>query len=156
MVQYLIRNSLKVENYYPCNCRWYQLPYWNICSANASGKRGLVNSLLYDGSDFSDWGAMYAEVTMNFPHLRGFDKYESREAGVFDGVTQRVEKVDIPATNIPWDVDKIVIRNTNNDVIKAVNELLAKDKLVQMTYSDGETFNKGDFVVAKRFRYYQK
>jgi hypothetical protein len=93
---------------------------------------------------------MYAEVTMNFPHLRGFDKYESREAGVFDGVTQRVEKVDIPATNIPWDVDKIVIRNTNNDVIKAVNELLAKDKLVQMTYSDGEAFNKGDFVVDKR------
>lgn len=151
MVQYLIRNSLKVEKTTtPVTVDGINYPIGTFVVPMRQAKRGLVNSLLYDGSDFSDWGAMYAEVTMNFPHLRGFDKYESREAGVFDGVTQRVEKVDIPATNIPWDVDKIVIRNTNNDVIKAVNELLAKDKLVQMTYSDGEAFNKGDFVVAKK------
>ena len=127
MVQYLIRNSLKVEKTTtPVTVDGINYPIGTFVVPMRQAKRGLVNSLLYDGSDFSDWGAMYAEVTMNFPHLRGFDKYESREAGVFDGVTQRVEKVDIPATNIPWDVDKIVIRNTNNDVIKAVNELLAK------------------------------
>lgn len=150
MVQYLIRNSLKIEKTTaPVTVDGVTYPIGTFVVPMRQAKRGLANSLLYDGSDFSDWGAMYAEVTMNFPHLKGFDKYEIREAGLFDEKTEIVTDVIIPVTDIPWNKKQIIIRNTNNDAIKAVNELLSKNKVVKMTYSSGKSFNKGDFVVDK-------
>lgn len=108
-------------------------------------KRGFANCVLYDGSDFSDFADMYAEVTMCFPALRGFDKYEVRLADVFKGKADAVAAVEIPSTEIPSSV--VVIKNTNNDAIRAVNELLLNGKTVSMTYSSQNGYNKGDFVV---------
>lgn len=150
MAEYLIKNGIKVEKTTaPVAAGDITYPAGSYIVDMHQAKRGLANTLLYDGSDFSDWGAMYAEVTMSFPHLRGFDKYEIRVENAFEGKSQKVTEVIIPTTDIPWQVDQLVIRNTNNDAVKAVNELLAKDMVVQMIYSDGELFNKGDFVVAK-------
>jgi len=150
MVQYLINNGIKVEETTTTvTVGDINYPIGSYIVPMHQAKRGFANTLLYDGSDFSDWGAMYAEVTMSFPHLRGFDKVEVRVAKAFEGKTQKVNKIVIPTTEILWEVEQLVIKNTNNDAIKAVNELLSKDKLVQMTYSAGEGFNKGDFVVNK-------
>lgn len=151
MAEYLIKNGIKVEKTTdPVTVGDVTYPAGSYIVHMHQAKRGLANTLLYDGSDFSDWGAMYAEVTMSFPHLRGFDKYEIRTENVFEGKSQKVTEITVPATDIPWDVERVVIRNTNNDAVKAVNELLAKDKDIQMIYSDGELFNKGDFVAAKK------
>lgn len=150
MAEYLIKNGIKVEKTTTAvTVGDITYPAGSYLVNMHQAKRGLANTLLYDGSDFSDWAAMYAEVTMSFPHLRGFDKYEIRIENAFEGKTQKVTEVTIPTTEIPWQVDQIVIRNTNNDAVKAVNELLAKDMVVKMTYSDGESFNKGDFVAEK-------
>lgn len=150
MAEYLIKNGIKVEKTTALvTVGDITYPAGSYLVNMHQAKRGLANTLLYDGSDFSDWAAMYAEVTMSFPHLRGFDKYEIRIENAFEGKTQKVTEVTIPTTEIPWQVDQIVIRNTNNDAVKAVNELLAKDMVVKMTYSDGESFNKGDFIAAK-------
>ena len=151
MAEYLINNGVKVERTTtPVTVGDIDYPVGSYIVPMHQAKRGLANTLLYDGTDVSDWGAMYAEVTMSFPHLRGFDKYEIRAEEAFEGKTQSATNVTIPTTVIPWDVEQLVIKNTNNDAIKAVNELLTKDKLVQMTYSAGEDYNKGEFVVLKR------
>jgi hypothetical protein len=150
IAEYLIKNGVKVETTTtPVTVGDITYPIGSYLVNMHQAKRGLANTLLYDGSDFSDWSAMYAEVTMSFPHLRGFDKYEIRIENAFEGKSHKVNEVNIPTTDIPWQVDQLVIKNTNNDAVKAVNELLAKDKVVQMSYSDGELFNKGDFIVAK-------
>ncbi|AOT70048.1 M20/M25/M40 family metallo-hydrolase [Geosporobacter ferrireducens] len=150
MAQYFLRNGVKVERTTTDVTVGNQTyPVGSFVIPMHQAKRGYANTLLYDGSDFSDWPAMYAEVTSSFPDLRGFDKYEIRAEGAFQGKMQKVSTVTIPKTDIPWNVEKLVIRNTNNDAIKAVNVLLAGNKPVQMVYSNGDDFVKGDFVVNK-------
>lgn len=150
MAEYFVKNSVKIEKTKtPVTIGDVTYPIGSYVIPMRQAKRGFANTLLYDGTDVSDWSAMYAEVTMSFPHLRGFDKYEIRVEDAFEGKTERVSEVNIPSTTISWELEQLVIKNTNNDAIKAVNELLSKDKLVQMTYSAGENFKKGDFVVAK-------
>ncbi len=151
MAQYFLRNGVKVERTTIDVALGDQTyPAGSFVIPMRQAKRGYANTILYDGSDFSDWPAMYAEVTSSFPDLRGFDKYEIRVEDAFKGKTQPVTAVTIPTTSIPWDVEKLVIRNTNNDAIKVVNELLAVNKLVEMVYSAGTDFVKGDFVVNKK------
>lgn len=149
MVNYFLKNSIKVEKTttdvtldgktYPAGS--YVIPMHQA-------KRGFVNTVMYDGRDVSDFSSMYAEVTMSFPDLRGFNKYEVRVSNAFEGKTEKITKVDIPSTVVP-ESEQIVIKDTNNDVIKAVNELLANNKPVRMLYSAGKDFKKGDFVVSK-------
>ena len=38
----------------------------------AQAKRGYANHVLYKGSDESKWAAMYAELVVNFPDMKGF------------------------------------------------------------------------------------
>ncbi|QHI71796.1 S-layer homology domain-containing protein [Aminipila terrae] len=150
MAEYLIKNGVKVERTNTdVKIGDVTYPRGSYIVPMHQAKRGFANCVLYDGSDFSDFSAMYAEVTMCFPALRGFDKYEIRVADAFKGKTESVENVTIPATDIPSGADQIIIKNTNNDVIKAVNDLLANNKAVYMTYSKGQDFNKGDFIVLK-------
>lgn len=150
MIQYLLRNGIKVEKVItPLEIDDVTYPSGTFVIPMRQAKRGLANSVLYDGSDFSDWDAMYAEVTMSFPDLRGFDKYEVRVKDAFKGKTQSINEVTIPTTDISCEEEQLVIRNTNNDAIRAVNELLANNRQVQLVYSTGENIKKGDFVVNK-------
>ncbi|QIB70425.1 M28 family peptidase [Aminipila butyrica] len=151
MAEFLINNGIRVEK----TSEAVQIgsttyPAGSFLVSMHQAKRGLANCVLYDGSDFSDFAAMYAEVTMCFPQLRGFDKYEVRTAGAFEGKTVAVEQVRVPAMAIPSGTVQLVIKNTNNDAVKAVNELLKNNLPVAMTYSAGEGFNKGDFIVDKK------
>ncbi|MFV0517494.1 MAG: M28 family peptidase [Aminipila sp.] len=150
MAEFLINNGVKVDRTTTSVTIGNQTyPEGSFIVNMHQAKRGFANTVLYDGSDFSDFKAMYAEVTMCFPMLRGFDKYEIRQSGAFDGKTQKVKEVVIPATNVPSNGNMIIIRNTNNDAIKAVNSLLDMGKKVYFTYGEGNNFKKGDFVVAK-------
>jgi len=40
----------------------------------AQAKRGYANHILYKGSNESAWAAMYAELLVNFPDMRGFNQ----------------------------------------------------------------------------------
>lgn len=148
-LEYLFRNGAKAEvTTEEVVFNGVTYPVGSIVVPLRQAKRGIVNAILYDGSDESIWEGMYAELVMNFPAMRGFDKVEVREKGLFDNKTKAVTEVNIPKTKIE-DGDKYVIRNSNNEAIKAVNQLLNSGKAVHIITGDSSHYNKGDFVVSK-------
>ncbi|ABR49665.1 peptidase M28 [Alkaliphilus metalliredigens QYMF] len=150
MVEYLLRNGVKVEkSTQAVTVGEITYPAGAFIIPMRQAKRGYANAVLYDGVDYSDWSAMYAETTALLHDMRGFDRYEVRTAGVFGGKTNRVTEVTIPTSIVQGNAVEYVIQNTNNDVIKAVNKLLSKGKQVRMIYGDDNEYEKGDFVVSK-------
>ena len=145
MVEYLIRNGIKVEKTTEVvtvagvtySAGTYIVPM-------KQAKRGLANAMLYKGDDVSDWDAMYDPVVVNFPALRGFDAPEVRVKDAFTNKTTEVNSVTKVAISLDTSAPKQIIANSNNDVVKIVNDLLAKGKQVD-TVLEGS--NKGDFVV---------
>jgi len=99
---------------------------------------------------------MYAEIAMVFHDLRGFDRYEVRVEEAFDDNTREVKKMVIPKGNIiigndkeVKNADEYVIKNSNNDAIRVVNELLAKGKTVKWILESGDGYSMGDYLVSK-------
>jgi murein tripeptide amidase MpaA len=148
-VEYLLRNGVKVEQTNKdVTVGGVKYPKGTYVVNMHQAKRGYANMVLYKGYDASDFAEMYAEIVMNFPSLRGFNKYDIRTPGAFKGVTQSVNKVQRPVTNVVGASSQIVIRNTQNDAIKAVNKLLTSGKSVKMITADGGSYKKGDFIVS--------
>ncbi|GGG10656.1 zinc carboxypeptidase [Paenibacillus albidus] len=152
MVQYLLRNGVKVEKtttsvsvdgvYYPAGTYVVNMH---------QAKRGYANLVLYNGIDVSDFDAMYSDTVQNFADMRGFDRYISRTAGAFTGKTEQVGSLVIPTTDLNQYrfEQNYVIRNSNNDAIKAVNELLANKKAVTLLTNGGPGYEKGSFLVSR-------
>lgn len=114
-------------------------------------KRGLANTMLYTGADFSDYSEMYAEIVVNMPALRGFDCYAIYQDSALSTKLDEVEEITVPATEFLGDntdtAYSYIIDNNTNDAVLAVNELLSQDFQVELITSEGE-FN-GDFKVSK-------
>lgn len=148
MVEYLLRNGIKVEQTTEnIKANGVLYPKGTFVVPMNQAKRGLVNAMLYKGDDVSDWGAMYDPIVVNFPALRGFDIDEVRVANVFSKNTTTVESVTLTTGNIVGNSPKQVLRNTNNDTIKLVNELLSNGALVEKAIETKAGINKGDFIV---------
>lgn len=148
MVEYLLRNGVKVEeSTKPVTVNGVTYPAGTFVVPMHQAKRGYANTVLADGVDVSAWSDMYAEIVMNFPDLRGFDTYEIRTPGVFAGKTKPVVKVSIPATKVNGKAAEYIIKSTNNDAVKAVNELLAAGKSVKLVEQSGGNFEMGDYLV---------
>ncbi|MCG7346588.1 M14 family metallopeptidase [Sporosarcina sp. ACRSL] len=153
MVEYLIRNGVKVEQTtetvkigpttYPQGA--YVVPM-------KQAKRGLANAMLYKGDDVSDWAAMYDPVVVNFPALRGFTIVDVRFAGedLLEGLKEPVTEVVVPASEVDERKTMQVLKNVNNDTVRLVNELLNEGKHVGIVQEDKFGFNIGDFVVATK------
>nr|WP_269846494.1 S-layer homology domain-containing protein [Paenibacillus roseus] len=151
MVQYLQRNDVKVEqSTHAVKVGEIEYPAGSYIINMHQVKRSFANLVLYDGINVSDFSALYADIIQNFPDMRGFNSYVVREADVFKNKTTPVAtEVEIPATSIAVDADNYVLRNTNNDAIKAVNELLASNKRVLMLTRSGANYEMGDFLISK-------
>lgn len=152
MVQYLLRNGVKVEQTItPVNADGITYPAGTYVVNMHQAKRGYANLVLYDGLDVSDFDAMYSDTVQNFADMRGFDRYISRSAGAFSGKTQQVSSIVIPTTDLNQYrfEQNYVIRNSNNDAIKAVNDLLANQKAVTLLSNDGPGYEKGSFLVSR-------
>jgi len=150
MVEHLMRNGIHVEEVtteITVNGTVY--PEGTFVVPMNQAKRNLANAFLYEGNDVSDWGAMYAEVTQNFHDLRGFDREEIRLEDAFEGYTAEIYSLEMPQTIVNIKADHYVINNRNNDVIRAVNDLLASGKKVQMILNEGDDYLPGDFVVSR-------
>ena len=145
-VEYLLRNGIKVEKTtLDTKVDGITYPAGSFVVNMHQAKRGLANTVLYQGYDASDFGAMYAEIVMNFPALRGFDVYEVRVKDAFLGKTEKITEVNIPKTEITGNASYYIIHNTNNDAIRAVNRLLSEGKKVEFIL-DSEYM--GDFIVS--------
>ncbi|WP_176483709.1 M14 family metallopeptidase [Bacillus sp. FJAT-45066] len=147
MVQYLLRNGVKVEKTTESTTvNGTTYPKGTFVVPMKQAKRGLANAVLYKGDDVSDWGAMYDPIVVNFPALRGFDIHEIRTSGAFTK-TVELAKVELTKGTIVGNTPKQALKNSNNDTIKLVNELLKNGKEVQVALKTNSGVNKGDFIV---------
>ncbi len=148
MVEYLLRNGIKVEETTKnTEVNGTVYPKGTFVVPMNQAKRGLANAVLYAGDNVSDWGAMYDPIVVNFPALRGFDIVDVRESGAFSDVTKTVEVASLPTGDFTGNTPKQILQNTNNDTIKLVNELLAAGKNVEVAMETNARVNQGDFIV---------
>ncbi len=148
MVDYLVRNGIKVEQTTELvTVDGATYPVGTYIVPMNQAKRGLANAMLYPGDDASDWDAMYDPIVVNFPALRGFDAEEVRVKDAFTAKTKDVQAANVPTSQIDSSTEQQVLTNSNNDVIKIVNDLLAKGKVVQSVQEGSAGINQGDFVV---------
>jgi hypothetical protein len=151
MVKYLLSNGVKVEQSKSAVAvKGITYPAGSYVVNMRQAKRGYANLVLYDGINVSDFSDMYADIIQSFPYTRGFDSIPVRVANVFKGKTEAVATIVIPSTTTASvNADYYVIKNTNNDAIKAVNELAKAKKAVTMLSSGGDGYEMGDFLVSK-------
>lgn len=148
MVQYLLRNGVKVEQTTKnmmVNGTLY--PKGTFVVPMKQAKRGVANAMLSKGENASDWAAMYDPIVTNFPDLRGFDVHPVRVPDAFANNTSKVESVTLPTGQIVGNSPKQVLANTNNDTIMLVNELLKQGAVVEKAAETKAGINKGDFIV---------
>ncbi|WP_110112561.1 M14 family zinc carboxypeptidase [Bacillus sp. CGMCC 1.16541] len=150
MIDYLIRNGVKVEETTkPVKIDDVTYPKGTFIVPLHQAKRGLANAVLSDGENVSDWDAMYDSVITNFPDLRGFDRYAIYEKGAFASDVKDVNDVKQLVTNTKFQQADLIVPNTNNDVIRVVNQLLKDGKPVQVITESGDGYNKGDFILKR-------
>lgn len=149
MIEYLLRNGVQIERSTEAvTVDQKTYPAGSFVVNMHQALRGMANLVLYDGINVSDFESVAGEIVQNFPDLRGFNSYVIREPNVFNSKTTPVNSVSIPATKMPTNTAYVLIQNTNNDAIQAVNDLLSSGKEVTMLTSSEKGSEIGDFVVS--------
>ena len=151
MIEFFLRNGVKV--YQSSEDVTYDektYPSGSIVIPMKQAKRSLVNVSLYEGINESDWGAMYAEIVLNYPMMHGFTSIPVREPELFtDKITEITETIVKPETELSVETDQAVVKASNNDTLILINKLLNEDKAVQMVTKATEGVNVGDYLVEK-------
>ena len=100
----------------------------------AQAKRGYANHVLYKGSDESKWVAMYAELVVNFPDMKGFKAQPVFGDKLFEGKLGEVTALRATRTSqVDNKAPYYVIANTSESAVKAVNQALSEEKKVYLT-----------------------
>lgn len=100
----------------------------------AQAKRGYANHVLYKGSNESKWAAMYAELVVNFPDMKGFKAQPVFGDKLFEGKLGDVTALRAAHTSqVDHKAPYYVIANTSESAVKAVNKALAEGKKVYLT-----------------------
>lgn len=100
----------------------------------AQAKRGYANHILYKGSNESAWAAMYAELLVNFPDMRGFKAVAVFKEKLFDGKLGEVTALRATRTSeIDHKAPYYVIANTSESAVRAVNRAIRDGKKVYLT-----------------------
>ncbi|HWQ29345.1 MAG TPA: M20/M25/M40 family metallo-hydrolase [Negativicutes bacterium] len=150
LAEYMLRNGIRLEKTTAAvKAGETTYPEGSFVIDMHQALRGYANEILYDGYDVSDFPMMYAEIVNAFHDTRGFDRYEVREAGIFDGKTEAVRELVIPRTEISGKAKHYIIQNSNNDAVRAVNELLDEGKRVELLLEAGKGYSKGDYLVSR-------
>ncbi len=151
MVEYLLRNGIKVEKTTSSvEIDGIVYPEGTYVVPMKQAKRGFANAVLYQGDDISDWNAMYDAIVVNFPDLRGFTIEEVRTEDAFANVAEEVSEAEYPTTAVDQNKGHYVVKNVNNQAVKAVNELLRAGKPVSVATADGKGYSKGDYVIHRK------
>lgn len=112
----------------------------------AQAKRGYANHILYKGSNESAWAAMYAELLVNFPDMRGFKSEPVFADGLFNGKLGEVTTTRATRTSeIDPKAPYYVIANTSASAVKAINQAIAQGKSVYLT-DDGYIVDRDTFA----------
>lgn len=106
----------------------------------AQAKRGYANHVMYKGANESEWPAMYAELVMNFPAMRGFKADAIYQSGLFAGKIGHVTLTSAPRT-APTDKEYYIVSNNSLAAVQAVNAALKAGNKVYLT-NDGYVMDK--------------
>lgn len=143
MIDYFKRNGVLVteltENAGPFN-------KGDLVVDMAQAKRGFANHVLYSGSDESKWGAMYAELVVNFPDMRGFKATAVFEENLFDGKLGNITWTKAARTSdIDYKAPYYIVANTSESAVKAINQAIKQGQKVYLT-EDGYIIKTDQFV----------
>ena len=112
----------------------------------AQAKRGYANHILYKGSNESAWAAMYAELLVNFPDMKGFKAEPVFKDGLFAGKLGEVTTTRATRTSeIDPKAPYYVIANTSASAVQAVNKVISQGKSVYLT-DDGYIVDRDTFA----------
>lgn len=109
----------------------------------AQAKRGYANHVLYQGANESEWPAMYAELVMNFPAMRGFKADAIYQESLFAGKLGNVTLTSAPRT-AATDKQYYIVSNNSLAAVQAVNAALKAGKNVYLT-DDGYVMDKATY-----------
>lgn len=118
----------------------------------AQPKRGVANMALWRGSDDSAWDAMYAEIVVNFPIMRGFDVLRVNKPDFFKHLMTDVTWKEAPRVT-PEKSAYYWVDNQSMYVTQAVNAALQAGKGVYLApggyyFTDAAfQFMKGDYAL---------
>ncbi len=110
-------------------------------------KRNYANAVLWEGADASASGFpdLYSESVSNFPAMRGFDCVALAVPGAFAGKLESVSAINGVSQLSGSTGDYVVLSNSGNEAVRAVNHLLDQGKTVGMITAGS---SKGDFLLS--------
>ncbi len=148
MVEYLIRNGVKVmiaDKAFTYDGAEY--PAGTAVVSMYQAKRSVANGVLYDGTVITGWPTLYSEGITAFNKTRGFDMVTCAEPEAYKTIAAACsEKTSWTVTSDKVDSEQVILRNTSEDAVAAVNELLKAGKDVALITAGDYT---GSFLVAK-------
>lgn len=148
MVEYLLRNGVKVM--FADKAFTYEGAEYPAGTAVVSmyqAKRSVANGVLYDGTVITGWPTLYSEGITAFNKTRGFDMVTCAEPEAYKAIAAACsEKTTWTVASDEVDSEQVILRNTSEDAVAAVNELLKAGKDVALITAGDYT---GSFLVAK-------
>ena len=110
-------------------------------------KRNYANAVLWEGADASASGFpdLYPESVSNLPAMRGFDCAAVTAEGAFAGRLTEVTRVEGASQLAGTEGDVVILSNSGNEAVRAVNALLDAGRTVGMVT---EGAYAGDFVLS--------
>lgn len=111
----------------------------------AQAKRGFANHVLYSGSNESAWGAMYAELVVNFPNMKGFTAKAIFDQDAFNGKLGSITWTKAPrTTEIDHKAPYYIVANTSESAVQAINQAIKSGAKVYLT-EDGYIMETSQF-----------
>lgn len=148
MLTYLTRNGVKVM--FADKAFTYagtEYPAGTAVVSMYQAKRSVANGVLYDGTVITGWPVLYSEGITAFNKTRGFDMATCAEPAAYETIAAAcTEKAKWTVASDKVDTDQVILKNTSEAAIMAVNELLKAGKDVGLIISGDYV---GSFLVSK-------
>lgn len=145
MIEYFVRNGIKINQLTQDMGGFHT---GDLIINMGQAKRGFVNHVLYLGSNESEFPAMYAELVVNFPAMRGFDSYpiyNENDKDLFAHVLGEVTHTQAPQNN-PGLAPYYYVKNNGSYVTMAINEALSQGSDIYLAedgfYMDQDTYDE--------------
>ncbi len=148
MISYLTRNGVKVM--FADKAFTYggvSYPAGTAVVSMYQAKRSVANGVLYDGTVITGWPVLYSEGITAFNKTRGFDMVTCAEPAAYKTIAAACsEKSEWSVASDKVDTDQVILKNTSEDAIAAVNQLLKAGKDVSLITSGDYT---GSFLLSQ-------
>lgn len=109
----------------------------------AQAKRGYANHVMYKGANESTFNAMYAELVVNFPDMRGFNAESIFKDGYFNNLLGNITHTQAPRSGVDNSTYYIVKGDTLT-ATQAINEAIKNGAKIYKS-KDGYYVDKANY-----------